>query len=383
LTRFPDELEKAEWNYGSPLNDIKRLVARWQDGFDWRAAETEINELPMFTTPVAVGGFGELDIHFVHKRSPVDGAIPLLFVHGWPGHFLEVSKILDSLTSPDDPRQPAFHVVAPSLPNFGFSEGIKQKGFRMQHYAEVCNNLMQQLGYRQYVTQGGDWGSFITRKMAVIYGGKTLRAFHNNLLVGRPPSKWTQPLLYWTPLSAEEKRGLQRSEWFEKTGSGYFRIQTTKPQTLGYGLADSPVGLLAWIYEKLVEWTDGYPWTDDEILTWVSIYWFSRAGPAASVRIYYETVQSGDLDLEHHHEVPRHVPMGASYFPKELQYPPSSYVRAAAWVVHESRHQKGGHFAAYEQPVALVGDLRAMFGRDGPAFAVVKTATGYPLKARL
>jgi hypothetical protein len=219
--------------------------------------------------------------------------------------------------------------------------------------------------------------------MAVIYGGKTLRAFHNNLLVGRPPSKWTQPLLYWTPLSSEEKRGLQRSEWFAKTGSGYFRIQATKPQTLGYSLADSPAGLLAWIYEKLVEWTDGYPWTDDEILTWVSIYWFSRAGPAASVRIYYETAKSGDLDIGHYHEVPRHVPMGASYFPKELEYPPSSHVRAAAWVVHESRHQKGGHFAAYEQPAALVGDLRAMFGRGGPAFAVVKAATGYPLKARL
>jgi pimeloyl-ACP methyl ester carboxylesterase len=272
-------------------------------------------------------------------------------------------------------------VVAPSLPNFGFSEGVKKQGFTTKHYAEVCNNLMQELGYRQYVTQGGDWGALITRKMAIMYGGKTLRAFHTNLLSGRPPSKWTQPLLYWTPLSADEKRGAKRSEEFQKSGRAYFQIQATKPQTLGYGLADSPAGLLAWIYEKLVGWADAYPWTDDEILTWISIYWFSRAGPAASERIYYETMKSGDHDRVL--EVPRHVPMGASYFPGEFRYPPSSHVRAAAWVVHESRHQKGGHFAAYEQPEALASDLRAMFGRDGPAFNVVKTATGYPLKARL
>jgi len=169
-------------------------------------------------------------------------------------------------------------------------------------------------------------------------------------------------------------KGLERMQWFERKGRGYYIEQSTQPQTLGYSLADSPVGVLAWIYEKLVHWTDSYKWEDDEVLTWISIYWFSRAGPAASVRIYYETANDGDRL-----KMPKvtSVPMGLSYFPKELFIMPKSWMNSLGNVAFSSDHESGGHFAAYEQPEALVGDLRKMYGKGGPCFGVVTKKNGY------
>ncbi|KAK7689789.1 hypothetical protein QCA50_006428 [Cerrena zonata] len=377
LARLPDELEDAQWDYGVPLADIKRLVSRWENGYDWRKYEAEINNIPQFTRDIEVDGFGSLNIHYVHQKSSLENAIPLLFMHGWPGHFMEVSKLLPLLTEVR-PNKPSFHVVTFSLPGFGFSEAPKQKGFAVPQYAELANKLMISLGYNEYVTQGGDWGYFISRVLCNTYGGKHAKAWHTNCPFGSPPSFWSTPLLYLrslvTPLTAYERLGLERTAQFRTNGYGYAALHRTKPQTLGYSLADSPVGLLAWIYEKLISWTDNYPWTDDEVLNWISLYWFSRPGPAASLRIYYEGFNSGDIARLPY--VP--VPSGLSLFPMELQRMPKLWAPTICNVVLAVEHDKGGHFAAHEVPEAIADDLRKMFEVGGPAFGVVTGKTGYP-----
>ncbi|KAG1848728.1 Alpha/Beta hydrolase protein [Suillus subalutaceus] len=345
LATFPDELENAQWKFGSPLADIKRLTERWK--------KRAINEeLPMFTRDI-------------DKSETVD-AIPLLFCHGWPGSFFEVIKILPLLTA-STAEHPSFHVVALSLPGFSFSEAPHKQGF--------AHKLMVALGYNEYVTQGGDWGGIITRKMASTYGGRHLKAWHTNIPIPEPPS-WKSPLSFLsfllTPWSIEEKAGIERTKWFRTQGQGYYTQQSTQPQTLGYSLTDSPVGLLAWIYEKLVLWTDNYYWSDDEVLTWISLYWFSRAGPAASLRIYFEL----RADTEDMGRNPT-IPMGASFFPKELIVLPAAWLRKSNNVVFESHHKTGGHFAATERPEELVRDVRKMFAKGSPAFGIVPGRTGY------
>ncbi|KAI0078544.1 alpha/beta-hydrolase [Panus rudis PR-1116 ss-1] len=368
LTRFPDELEGGSWDYGVPLAILKRLIARWKDGFDWRASEARINTLPQFTRDIEVEGHGTLNIHYVHKRSELgDNAIPLLFVHGWPGHFMEASRILPLLTAVS-PNEPSFHVVAPSLPGYGFSDAPRKPGFAIKQYAEVVHKLMLALGYEKYVTQGGDWGSLITKKLQSMHGGTHFW----------PPQFTREPWQYLkylvTPLTQREKDGMTSAQRFQSTHFGFFVEQSTKPQTIGYSLADSPVGLLAWIYEKLVACTDNYPWTDDEVLEWISIYWFSKAGPTASLRIYYETARSGEMS----ERTPwTNVPNGISRFPKDPLQVPRSWSRLLGNVVFDVEHDRGGHFAAFEVPELLAGDLKKMFGVDGPAFGVVPGKSGY------
>lgn len=269
-----------------------------------------------------------------------------------PGSFLEVTKLLYPLSAPGAGKSfPAFDIVAPSLPNFGFSEGTKRKGFGLDKYAEALHKLMQKLGYDQYVTQGGDWGTMITRTMGKFYPNACM-ASHINLPRGMRPSLTSNPILalqhLLTPYTESEKQGLARTQWFMNEGSGYRAQQSTKPQTLNYALTDSPVGLLAWIYEKLHDWTDDYKWTDDEILTWVSIYWFSTAGVAAAQRIYYEAVHSGFRRALTEEHTP-HVKLGIAYFPKELAVLPKTWNRTLGPVVYESFSDKGGHFAATER----------------------------------
>ncbi|KAE9396270.1 alpha/beta-hydrolase [Gymnopus androsaceus JB14] len=213
LVSFPDELEGAGWDYGVPLADIKRLVARWKDGYNWRAEEAKLNEeLPQFTRDI--------------DKSQVANAIPLLFVHGWPGSFIEVRKILPLLVqSSPNSKFPSFHVVAFSLPGHGFSEGAHKRGFATDQYAEVGHKLMLALGYDEYVTQGGDWGFVITRTIAQKYGGKHSRAWHVNWLTAPPLQFWLNPILYIqhliTPYTAAEKAGLKRTESFDREGRAY------------------------------------------------------------------------------------------------------------------------------------------------------------------
>lgn len=278
------------------------------------------------------------------------------------------------LTATDD--GPSFHVVAPPLPNFGFSDAVQKKGFSIPQYAEVVHKLMLKLGYDQYVTQGGDWGFMITRFVGAAYPKHCLASHLNFVRVHQPPTLTKSPLLYLrhvlTPYDALDKAGLARTAWFRNEGIGYNMTQSTKPSTLGFALADSPVALLAWIYEKLHDWTDNYPWDDDEILTWISIYQFSKAGPAASLRIYYEAKHS---QVDEYAQGVAYVPdvlLGVSLFPKDVVVPPRRWAKLLGPVVFDAAHTKGGHFAAHERPEQLVKDLRTMFGGGGGANCVTK-----------
>jgi pimeloyl-ACP methyl ester carboxylesterase len=385
-TKFPDELSDAGWTMGSPLADIKRLTAVWKDTFSWRKAEAHLNNtLPQFTTSISVPNFPPLEVHFVHALSPRPNAIPLLFVHGWPGSFYEVIKLLPLLTNPSSPDAPAFHVIAPSLPNFGFSEGPARKGFGLAQYAQTLHTLMQTLNYTQYVTQGGDWGAFITRIMANLYP-ESVKTAHSNLPVSGFPKPWKNPIVFLQALwgiafSPSQRAGLAHSQQYLKSGNGYLTMQDTKPQTLAYALADSPTALLAWIYEKLHDWTDAYPWTDDEILTWVSIYYFSRAGPAASVRIYYESTHPvGPGSISRDDAIMGYVakvPFALAYFPAELVRMPFSWAATGGVIVRQTAFEAGGHFAAFEVPELLAGDLRALFGKRGVCAGVVDGKDGF------
>ncbi|KAH6662678.1 epoxide hydrolase [Plectosphaerella plurivora] len=371
---FPNDAPMTQdWAYGPPLADIKRLTAYWRDGFDWRAAEAKLNkDLPQFTTSVSVEGFGDLRIHLVHQRSKAPNAIPLLFCHGWPGSFLEVSKILPLLTATD--ANPSFHVVAPSMPNYAFSDSVGAPGFSIPQYAEAMHKTMLNLGYDRYVTQGGDWGFAVTRVMGNLYPEHCL-ASHWNYLYTPAPTLATNPLLYlrsFLPNTAEDEMRAERSAWFVNEGVGYNKLQSTRPATLGYLLADSPVGVLAWIYEKLHDWTDSYPWTDDEVLMWVSVYVLSRDGPDVASRIYYEATHSQQTAHLARFEYNSQVKLGWSLFPRDLKLWPASHGHMLGPIVLQKRHPDGGHFAAWERPEVLVGDLREMFGEGGGAEDVAR-----------
>lgn len=304
-----------------------------------------------------------------------------------PGSFYEAFKLLPLLAQTGT-KAPAFHIVAPSLPNYGFSEGVSKRGFGLAQYAETCHKLMLQLGYSEYVTQGGDWGFYITRAISALYP-ESCKASHINMIRASPPKISKNPILALQHKSVsyteKEMRGFERSEWFTNEGRGYNVEQSTKPQTLGYALHDSPVALLAWIYEKLHDWTDDYPWSDDEILTWVSIYAFSRAGPMAAHRIYYEVTHTpkSSEGLKHHsfhrEQAEAYIPikLGLCFNPKELTVLPKTWGRTLGKIVYESDNDRCGHFAAHERPDIIAGDLQNMFGRDGGAYGVVKGKTGY------
>ncbi|KAL8792635.1 MAG: hypothetical protein Q9195_004763 [Heterodermia aff. obscurata] len=375
LAEFPDELEASEWSLGCPLSEIKSLTKAWQD-FDWRAAEKKLNESPQFHTDIEVDKFGTLDIHFIHQKAESGDAIPLLFVHGWPGSFIEVLKLLPLLTKGSSSNEISFHVVAPSLPNYGFSSGVSQRGFALAQYAETCHKLMLQLGYNKYVTQAGDWGWWITRSIGRLYPDSCLASHFNMVLANSPDSKESptnfDPELY----TDEEKAGLERTQWFEKEGMGYNLEQSTKPQTLAYALKDSPVALLAWIYDKLHDWTDNYPWDVDETLTWISIYQFSRAGPGAPQRIYYEVMHTSTdgpdpnkiCTYDSLREYNAKVPIGLTQSPRDLFIVPSSWAETLGPVNFDKRNKQGGHFYAHEQPELLAQDLKTMFRKDGDTY---------------
>lgn len=214
LAKFPhDDLDGTGWDYGTPLPVVKRFTTYWRDTYDWRSAEAELNTHPHFTTTIQCDGFEPLQIHFLYQKSSIPTAIPLLFIHGWPGSFLECLKIYQRLTNPENPDFPAFHFVALSLPNYGFSTGSQKKGFALAQYAETCHKLMLKLGYPQYVTQGGDWGTFISRTLALLYPQHCV-ATHLNMDLGAAPSPRAHPLLYarhaLRPYTARAARGSRR-----------------------------------------------------------------------------------------------------------------------------------------------------------------------------
>ncbi|KAG4433285.1 hypothetical protein IFR05_011230 [Cadophora sp. M221] len=354
LTRFPEgEIEEAGWDYGAPLQEIKDITQYWLTKFSWRDVEAKLNTIPQFSTSIKVENFDPIDIHFVHQRSDVPGAIPLLFLHGWPGSFLEVTKLLPLLKG--DGGKQAFHVVAPSLPNYGFSGRVMKKGFGLGQYAETVNNLMLALG-------------LIVRVLGARYPQHN-KVSHINMAIADEP-KWDaeNPKPEYT--AREIKTMKEGGEWL-KNGNGYFGIQSTKPATLSFSLSDSPTGLLAWIYEKLISWTDAYPWTSDEILTWISIYYFSTAGPGASIYTYYEATHDPVFGIPSVKEYVD-VPLAIADFPKEVANAPRAWRSGLGPIIEDVEFEKGGHFAAWERPEDLAGCLVRIFGKGGGAEGVVK-----------
>jgi pimeloyl-ACP methyl ester carboxylesterase len=351
-TRWPDQLPDAGWDYGIPLDYVQRLAEYWRTGYDWRAQETRLNQFPQFTT--AIDG---QNVHFLHVRSPEPQALPLIITHGWPGSVAEFTEIIGPLADPrahgGDPAD-AFHLVVPSIPGYGFSGPTRDRGWNPNRIARAWDELMQRLGYRTYGAQGGDWGSSISRELGVIVP-EHLFGVHLNMLFTAPPEGTDD-------LTDEEKARLERMRQFRATGSGYGAIQSTRPQTLAYGLTDSPAGQLAWITEKFGEWTDhGLPHEAvdrDQLLTNVSIYWLT-ATAGSSARLYYESARSGAWGRPR----PSAAPTGVAVFPREIAPAIRRFAELTNNIVHWSEFDRGGHFAAMEAPDLLVGDVRTFFRR--------------------
>ncbi|KAK6346498.1 hypothetical protein TWF696_006624 [Orbilia brochopaga] len=382
-TVFPDGTlsDDDDWSQGPPLSTMRRLVTYWRNGFDWKAAEAKLNEIPQFATPIDIDGFGALNVHFVHVNKGAKNAIPLVMIHGWPGSFFEMTKVLDYLTD-EKGDGPTFEIVVPSLIGYGFSDSATKPGFSCVKQGEMCHKLMLKLGFNEYVAQGGDWGMVIAKGMANAYYPQHLKAVHvNNTDMYGPPSLFRNPL-YWLqnqlrgPYTAAEKAGIERTQKFLGQGYGYYMMHSQRPQTIGYSIEDSPSGLLGWILDKLHDWTDDYPWTDDEVLTWVSIYWFSIGGPTASVRLYYESQHLPMEDKLKYIEWAK-CPMGVSHFPKDINVSPTVWARPMGNFVFERVHDAGGHFAAWEKPQVLANDLKDMFKKDGPVYGAVSGRDGF------
>jgi len=344
--RFPDELDGSGWAYGTNLAYLKSLVAYWRDRFDWRAQERKLNQFEQFTTTI-----DGLRIHFLHRRSKQPGALPLLILHGWPGSFVEFAKIIGPLT------EDAFDVVIPSLPGFGFSDKPRQPGFSATRIAAIEAALMARLGYTRYGVQGGDWGSIIGTRVA-LDDAPHVAGLHLNMCRAAPPSGTANPN---EGLSAADLARLKVIESFQTEETGYSRIQGTKPQTIGYALNDSPVGLAAWIVEKFRTWCDcdGSPenvFTKDELLTNITLYWVTGTA-ASSARIYYETAHAQPAPATWRVE----VPTACASFPKEIIWSPRRWMETRYNLTRWTEMPRGGHFAALEQPELLVADVRAFF----------------------
>jgi pimeloyl-ACP methyl ester carboxylesterase len=355
LARFPDQLEDAGWSYGTELGYLRELVQYWRGHYDWRAHERALNAFDHYKTRI-----GELDVCFIHQRSREPDALPLLITHGWPGSTFEFHKIIGPLTDPvahGGKREDAFHVVCPSMPGYGFSQAPRKQGFGIRQVAETNAALMAALGYDRYGAQGGDWGAVATEQIARVAPAH-VAGIHMNMLVAGPPTGAKSPTEGVAP---DELPWLADMLHFRKHETGYQRIQRTKPQTLGYGLHDSPVGLAAWIVEKFRTWSDCHGdvetrFSKDELLTNIMIYWVSQS-ITSSMRLYCETERGRPREPQPRVE----TPTAAAIFPKELYKTPRAWAEAAFNLKRFSVFPSGGHFAALEEPEALVGDMRAFF----------------------
>ncbi len=347
-TRWPEEEPVDDWSQGTKLAALKELVAYWRIEYDWRRCEARLNAIGQYTTQI-----DGLAIHFLHRRSSRADAIPLVMTHGWPGSVVEFLGVIDALAEPADTNAPAFHVVAPSLPGYGFSGKPTSTGWGVERIAKAWTELMRRLGYVEWVAQGGDWGAAVTTAIGQL-APEGCRGIHLNMPIGRPGPDDMQ--------SADPKvqRALQRLGFYQQWDSGYSKQQSTRPQTIGYSLVDSPVGLAAWILEKVFYWTDngGSPWDTlsmDQVLDDVMLYWLPATG-ASAARLYWESFgKFGEGTVA--------IPAGASAFPKEILPAPREWVeRSLSNLVYWNVLEKGGHFAAWEQPDLFVEELRACFG---------------------
>lgn len=353
-TRWPEHECVDDWSQGAPLDAVRSLVDYWRNGYDWRRCEVRLNRYPQFVTEI-----DGLDVCFLHVRSPHEGARPLILTHGWPGSVIEFLDCIEPLTDPTahgGKAEDAFHVVIPALPGFGFSGKPTRHGWGVEKIATAWAELMTRLGYTRWFAQGGDWGSVVTAFMGE-QAPAGLAGIHLNMALGRPGEN--------DGVSPEEaQKAGELFAYYQQHEAGYSTQQSTRPQTVGYSLVDSPVGLAAWIYEKYRAWTDnsGVPedaLSRDTMLDNIMLYWLPAAG-ASAARIYWESFTAfskvGDVN----------VPAGFSNFPRELTFTPRPW---AANIFKDIRYwndaSNGGHFAAWEQPEIFVSELRACFATMG------------------
>jgi pimeloyl-ACP methyl ester carboxylesterase len=347
-TRFADQIDGTGWEYGVPVTYLRELVDYWRSAYDWRVHEARLNRFDHFRTPLD----GQR-VHFVHANSPHEDAYPLLLTHGWPGSIVEFLDVIPMLTHPEahgGEAADAFHVVAPSLPGYGFSEPTRTTGWDVARIARAFAELMGRLGYARYAAQGGDWGAQVATRIGAL--DPHCAALHVNMPIADPPDDAV-------PLSDDDKAGLAALRLFQREESGYALEQSTKPQTVGAALNDSPAGLLAWIVEKFRAWSDceGDPesvFTRDQLLTNVTIYWVTGT-ITSSARLYWEHMHSREKPA------PVTIPTGVARYPKEVLRFPRPWVERRYNVVRWTDMPRGGHFAAMEQPELFVHDLREFF----------------------
>lgn len=349
-TRWPEAELVADWSQGAPLAKIKSLVEYWRTNYDWRRCESALNAIGQFKTNI-----DGLDIHFLHAKSPHEHALPLILTHGWPGSVIEFAKTIGPLTRPEaygGDIKDAFHVVAPSLPGFGFSNKPAETGWGPRRIATAWAILMQRLGYNRYVAQGGDWGAVVTTALGVMKP-EGLAAIHLNLPFVLPEGPYEN-------LNSEEAAMLDSLAYYDRWDSGYSKQQMTRPQTIGYALADSPVGQAAWIYEKYQAWSDcgdspENVFSYDDMLDNIMMYWLPNAA-ASSARIYWESFAGAFAG------VPVDLPVGCAIYPKELYKAPRSWAdRVYKNLFHWAEMEYGGHFAAFERPGLFVKDIQTCF----------------------
>ena len=351
-TRYPERETVDDWSQGTPLSYTRALADYWRQEYDWRKTERVLNELPQFTATL-----DGLDIHFLHIRSPEPDARPLIMTHGWPGSIIEFLDVIGPLADPvahGGNASDAFHVVCPALPGYGFSQKPAKTGWKIEKIAAEWDTLMKALGYSSYFAQGGDWGAAVTTELAMQKDNGCAGAHVNMAIVFPDPATMNK-------LTDEEKETLESFERHRTEGAGYSKQQSTRPQTLGYGLTDSPVGQLAWIVEKFYLWTDndGDPLDvidKDRLLDNVMMYWLTAAA-TSSARLYWESYNNFSV-------APVDKPMAVSCFPAEMLRPSERWVRKRFTDLRYYRQlDRGGHFAAMEQPELFVGEVRAAFNK--------------------
>ena len=355
-TRWPDETDAEPWRYGPPVAYMQRFVDYWLNHFDWRKKEAALNQLPQYTTEI-----DGLEVHFLYQEGVGRNPMPLVLTHGWPGSFLEMVRILPLLTDPvayGGREEDAFTVVVPSIPGYGFSSRPTSPDMNYAVVADMWATLMERLGHTRFGAQGGDWGSWVGASLALQHPER-LVGLHLNYLSTRfrPGISPSDP-----PLAASEQVYLDRiSRWSEAEGA-YIAIQATKPQTLAYGLTDSPVGLAAWLLEKFKSWSDCETEPEqaipmDDLITNIMIYWIT--GTAHSAARFY----AGSRERPFHLAAGQKIlpPCGVVTLPRELPMPPRNWAERAFNIVHWTELPKGGHFAALEQPELLAKDIREFF----------------------
>ncbi|MFQ5415918.1 MAG: epoxide hydrolase family protein [Myxococcota bacterium] len=355
-TRYPDQIPGSGWDYGTDGTYLRELCAYWRDKFDWRAQEALLNGFDQFRSEID----GQL-LHFIHQRSKEPRALPLVITHGWPGSVFEFHKIIGPLTDPvahGGRAEDAFHVVCPSMPGYGFSGPTRKPGWDVREVAVIIAKLMARLGYDRYGAQGGDWGSMVTAHLGA-HDSEHVCGIHLNMVVAFPPAGGGDPA---DGLSPDELADLADLGAFQAGETAYQQIQGSKPQTLGIALNDSPAGLASWIVEKFRSWSDcdgdvERRFSKDELLANITLYWVTET-INSSFRLYCESMRAGSFGpVSQRIE----VPMAGAIFPAEIIRPPRRWAEAVYDVKRWTRMESGGHFAALEEPEALVADLRAFF----------------------